>query len=134
MNISPHHVDSIESDKIYVTKNRYILKSYMEKDIADVGIAPSVYIYDLVNKMKSNSRLPLAKIQESIQKAAEIFLYDEVNGLTINEYIKLVHQSTGLPVSIIDSSTKNIYESLKNIEEIIQEMLPSGMIISSKKN
>lgn len=133
MNISPHHVDSIESDKIYVTKNRYILKSYMEKDIADVGIAPSVYIYDLVNKMKSNSRLPLAKIQESIQKAAEIFLYDEVNGLTINEYIKLVHQSTGLPVSIIDSSTKNIYESLKNIEEIIQEMLPSGMIISSKK-
>ncbi|MEF2482182.1 aldehyde dehydrogenase family protein [Vibrio mimicus] len=122
-----HKIKCVGFDGNYETRKSAEVLDFNSNSIANICIAPPIYIHELVETARSRSVLDLKDIQRAIQRSADIFLYETIEGLTSDDYVMLTHRATGLPKSVIQCSIGYIANALKNIGDTVQLSLPVGM-------
>lgn len=116
----------------YDTIQKTALKDYKGEKIGSVSVTPGLLLdRALSNCEKNNKRLVDMDIYEIIDifhRAAEIFKRDVFVGgrdMSLEEHIRYVVRTTGMPSGYIKESMAVIYFYLKNIEVILKAQSPN---------
>jgi len=96
--------------------------------IAQYSIVPTIYIQDVINKMRTKGSLSLLERYERLIKAGRIYKEGTLCGLSPEAYVNLVSAATGLSSKITWDSLENISYSLENMKEILASSTPKGAL------
>ncbi|CCO47566.1 conserved hypothetical protein [Vibrio nigripulchritudo SOn1] len=122
-----HQVHSCGFGKGYEARKRSKILDFSSTPIAEISLAPPIYVHELSSQAKSRKRLKLAEIQAAICEASDVFLNGTVCGLSPSQYMNLVHRATGLPESTVQHSIHYIGDALEHISDTVQFSLPRGL-------
>ncbi|MBL4829498.1 MAG: aldehyde dehydrogenase family protein [Aliivibrio sp.] len=125
-----HQVNCYGFGEKYATRNRTVVFGYNSEPIAEISVAPSIYIHELSIGANFRNSLSLQDIQTAIKSAAENFLSGTISGLSPEDYMELTHRATGLPRTVIQSSFHYIGDALKNISDTVRRSLPNGIALN----
>ncbi|RLM27279.1 hypothetical protein BIY29_03410 [Brenneria alni] len=110
----------------YMTQRRVAVNDLLGVPVADMAVAPPIYIHNTVNAMKAAPALPLADIHQAMAQAADRFQHDTIAGLSADEYCRLVQRTTGLPLDVLEHALTAIANALRTMPEIIDAGMPRG--------
>lgn len=124
-----HQVNCYGFGEQYTTRKRTTVLDYNSEPIAEISVAPPIYIHELSTSAKFRNTLELQEIQTAIQNASEFFLTGIIAGLSAEGYVELTHRATGLPKSVIQSSFLYIGDALQKIADTVLNSLSNGMTL-----
>ncbi|GKW15451.1 hypothetical protein PEC301937_14000 [Pectobacterium carotovorum subsp. carotovorum] len=124
--ITDYGIDASALGRRYVTQRRIWVNDLLDAPVADMGVAPPIYIHNTIDAMKSAPVLPLADIHAAMTEAAERFQFGILEGLSPNEYCQRVHRTTGLPSNVIQEALASIANALRMMPETLDVGMPKG--------
>jgi hypothetical protein len=109
-----------------MTHQRVIINDLLGTPTSDIAVVPPVYIHNVISKMRELPALSLTEIYAAMVRAAEIYQYNTIAGLSANDYCQLVQRTTGLPLDVLQNSLSTIADALKKMPETITASMPQG--------
>lgn len=101
---------------------------------AEMENIPKVLVGSIVKEIRNNSHLARSYIKECYKKAAEIFLNDDVDGMSFDEYLSTVHLVSGIPFPSLKKSVLELVDHLFTICDYINEQVPRGATMMEPEN
>lgn len=120
------NINAIALGSTYKTQRKAVVNDLFGAQVAEIVIAPPVYIHKTVYSMRNAPQLPLVDIHEAMARAADIYQHDTIAGLSPCMYSRLMHRTTGLPEDVIKDSLVSVANALRNMPSIISAGKPQG--------
>lgn len=120
------NINAIFAGKKFISSTKTEVKDLKNQIVAEMDNVPSVLVYQIRRNLLKTESQGRSVIAKCLKKATNIFLNEEVDGVTCTEYVKLVHTVTGLPLK---SVYKNVLQLVKEIDSLpsdITEEVPKG--------
>lgn len=119
-------IEAMALGREYATRRRVAVQDLLGAPVAEMAIAPPVYIHRTIGAMREAPALPLAEIHAAMARAADSFQYDAVAGLSPDAYCQRVRRTTGLPAAVTQNALAAIAQALREMPQIIDAGRPQG--------
>ncbi|MET5240996.1 aldehyde dehydrogenase family protein [Citrobacter freundii] len=129
--MTPQQVDAYSLGTIKSFRKRASVSDPQGIIRGEVGLAPPIYIYDVMQEIRRGTSLPLNAIHDALQRAASIFKNGTVAGLTPNEYTDLASAVSGLPKTIFETSLTRIADVLSNMPDIVRASCARAAVLEA---
>lgn len=110
----------------YTTQRRVVVNDLSDTPVAELTVAPPVYIHKTICSMRASPALSLTDIHAAMVRAADIYQADKIAGFSPDEYRRMVQRTTGLPEGVIQNALVALADALRNMPAIINAGRPQG--------
>jgi acyl-CoA reductase-like NAD-dependent aldehyde dehydrogenase len=119
-------IDALGPNGAYRTRSREIVMSTAGVSVAELSIAPPLYVSRTVNAQRSTRPLPPAQREAALAKAAEAFATGVIAGLDFGAYIGLACRISGLPIAVTRSSAGAVAHGAASAFDAVRAARPTG--------
>lgn len=119
-------IEAIALGRTYTTQRRAVVNDLLGTPVAEMAVAPPVYIHKAISSMREAPSLSLAEIHAAMARAADSFQYESVAGVSPDAYCRLVRRTTGLPAAVMQNALVAIAQALREMPQIIDAGRPRG--------
>ncbi|MFE9582339.1 aldehyde dehydrogenase family protein [Nocardia sp. NPDC006044] len=104
--------------------NRFEIRDVADLPIAEMSLAPSVFVYNSLAALRQAPAMPDAKRAAALVRAGQIFAAETIDGLSVREYEHVVSRVSGVPISAVRAATRYIADVARGVCQAVQEVCP----------
>ncbi|MFY9921289.1 MAG: aldehyde dehydrogenase family protein [Mycobacterium sp.] len=119
-------VDALGPTGGYRSRNRELITDTAGVAIAELTIAPNLYVARALNAQRRMRPLAIPQRRAALAKAAHTFLNSAVGGLDFEEYVHLASRVSGLPISAARQGAREVAAGLSNAFDAVRPACPAG--------
>nr|WP_221220236.1 aldehyde dehydrogenase family protein [Mycolicibacterium sp. BK634] len=112
----------------YRSRKREVVTDVAGAPVAELSIAPPLYIARTMAGQRKATPLPAEQRQAALQKAGEIFTTSEAAGLDFESYVQLASRVSGLPIAVTRVQAREVGDAVVDAFDAIQPARPIGAI------
>ena len=119
-------VDALGPTGGYRSRNRELITDTAGVAIAELTIAPNLYVARALNAQRRMRPLAIPQRRAALAKAAHTFLNSAIGGLDFEEYVHLASRVSGLPISAARQGAREVAAGLSNAFDAVRPACPAG--------
>lgn len=119
-------IDALGPDGQYRTRNRELISDTRGVAVADMSVAPRLYVTKSIAAQRKAAPLPIADREAALERTADIFRSSVIAGLDFDDYVHLTCRITGLPLAVAKAAADVVAESLSTAFDAVRPALPAG--------
>ncbi|GAA2268809.1 aldehyde dehydrogenase family protein [Kitasatospora cystarginea] len=121
-------LDALGPSGPYRTHNRQEITDVTGAVMAELSLAPALYVNRAVKALRAATPLPAAGRAAALARAAELFRTATLGGLTPKEYEAAVSRVSGLPIAVVRTATQTCAERVGQSYRSVQLAGPRGAV------
>ncbi|WP_293052824.1 aldehyde dehydrogenase family protein [Mycobacterium sp.] len=122
-------VDALGADGEYRTRHHEVLRSMSGAAVAELSVAPALYVSRTLRAQRNIPALPVAHRKAALAKAADLFAAGVVAGLEYDDYIRLASRLSGLPITVIRSGADSVTRGVVSAFDALRPARPAGAVM-----
>jgi acyl-CoA reductase-like NAD-dependent aldehyde dehydrogenase len=119
-------VDALGPTGGYRSRNRELITDTAGVAIAELTIAPKLYVVRALNAQRRMRPLAIPQRRAALGKAAHTFLNSAIGGLDFDEYVHLASRVSGLPISAARQGAREVAAGLSKAFDAVRPACPAG--------
>lgn len=119
-------IDALGPTGEYRSRNRALITDTAGVPIAELTIAPRLYVARALNAQRRTRPLAVARRRAALARAAHAFVNAAVCGLDFDEYVQLAGRASGLPISAARQGAREVAVGLANAFDAVRPARPAG--------
>ncbi len=119
-------LDALGPDGPYRTRNRQVITTTTGVSVAELSIAPPLYVSRSIATQRKVQPLPLARRQAALSGAAEAFATTVIAGLDFETYVELASQVSGLPITVTRAGGRRVADGVASAFDAVRPARPTG--------
>jgi len=119
-------LDALGPNGNYRTRNREIIKDTAGVAVGELSIVPPLFVTRSIAAQRKAGSLPPAQRQAALDKAAEIFVHDQIAGLDFEFYVTLASRVSGLPIKVTRAVALDVATALGCALDAVRPARPTG--------
>jgi hypothetical protein len=119
-------IDASGCTGAYRTRNRELLTSTAGVPLAELSIAPPLYVSRAISAQRSTRPLPSAQREAALVTAADVFATGVIAGLDFDTYVKLASRISGLPIAVTRSGARSVADAVAITSAAVRPAQPTG--------
>ncbi|MBS4728159.1 aldehyde dehydrogenase family protein [Mycobacterium sp. SM1] len=125
-------LDALGPNGNYRTRNRETITDTAGVAVAELSIAPPLFVTRSIAAQRNIAPLPLAERQPALAKAAEIFVQDRIAGLDFASYVVLASRVSGLPITVTRAGARGVAAALGQALDAVRRARPAGSVFDRR--
>jgi acyl-CoA reductase-like NAD-dependent aldehyde dehydrogenase len=119
-------IDALGPDGEYRTRNREPVTAIDGVAVAELTLAPQLYVSRAIKAQRGVRPLPAHERQAALAKAAGIFANGVIAGLNFDAYTALASRISGVPISVTKAGARAVADGVSSAFTAVQPARPSG--------
>jgi len=112
----------------YRSRKREIITDTAAAPVAELSIAPPLYIARTMAAQRKTAPLPLDQRQAALHKAGAVFATSEAAGLDFESYVQLASRVSGLPIAVTRFQAQEVSDAVLGAFDAIEPARPVGAV------
>ncbi|MBT2507479.1 aldehyde dehydrogenase family protein [Streptomyces sp. ISL-98] len=121
-------LDALGPSGAYRTHNRQEVRDVTGAVMAELSLAPALFVNRTMKALRGASPLPAARRAAALARAGELFRTATLGGMTAQEYELAVTRVSGLPVSVVRTATRTCADRVGQSYRSVQLARPAGAV------
>jgi acyl-CoA reductase-like NAD-dependent aldehyde dehydrogenase len=122
-------VDALGPAGEYRSRNRELITDTSGVPVAELTIAPKLYVARALSAQRKLEPLPVSHRQAALGKAADVFANAVICGLDFESYVQLASRVSGLPIASARHGAREVADGLAAAFDAVRPARPSGATI-----
>ncbi len=119
-------IDALGPDGAYRTRNREPVTATDGFAIAELSIAPRLYVSRALSAQRGVRPLPLHEREAALAKAADIFANGLIAGLDFDAYTVAASRISGVPITVTRAGARSVAVGVASAFGAMQSARPAG--------
>lgn len=119
-------IPALGPDGEYRTRKREVVTDVVGNALAEMTIAPPLYIARTLGAQRKSAPLPVERREAALVRAAEVFATDVIAGLDFDAYVVATSRVSGLPRSVVRDGARSVAEDVARALQAIGPARPTG--------
>jgi acyl-CoA reductase-like NAD-dependent aldehyde dehydrogenase len=119
-------LDALGPDGEYRTRNREVITDAAGVPVAELSIAPPLFVARSLAAQRTTRPLPVATRAAALANTADIFARSVIAGLVFDDYIELTCRVSGLPLTVMRAGALGLADGLTTAVEAVEPARPRG--------
>lgn len=121
-------IDALGPSGTYRSRNRELICDTAGDAVADLTVAPRLFVARAVNALRRSRPLAAADRAAALARAVDVFAASTIDGLDFETYVRLASRVSGLPISAARRGAHDVVSGLAGAIEETAPARPSGAI------
>ncbi|BBX47342.1 aldehyde dehydrogenase family protein [Mycobacterium cookii] len=121
-------VDALGPQGTYRTRNREPVATMAGDVVAELSIAPPLYVSRALRAQRSVRALPVHEREAALAKAADIFATGVIAGLDFEGYAALASRISGVPISVTRAGARSVISGVGAAFDAVGPARPTGAV------
>jgi acyl-CoA reductase-like NAD-dependent aldehyde dehydrogenase len=121
-------IDALGPDGAYRTRNREPITTTAGVAVAELSVAPPLYVSRTLNAQRNARPLPAHQRAAALAKAADAFATGVIAGLDFDTYAVLASRISGVPISVTRSAARSVADGVASAFGAVQPARPTGAV------
>ncbi|WP_406864126.1 aldehyde dehydrogenase family protein [Streptomyces sp. HUAS MG47] len=121
-------LDALGPSGAYRTHNRQEVRDVTGAVMAELSLAPALFVNRTMKALRAASPLPAAQRAAALARAGDLFANARLGGMTPEEYERAVTRVSGLPVSVVRTATRTCAARVGEAYRSVQLARPAGAV------
>ncbi|MDT5309823.1 MAG: hypothetical protein QOE48_5529 [Mycobacterium sp.] len=121
-------IDALGPDGAYRTRNREPVTTTAGVGVAELSIAPPLYVSRAISAARNARPLPMREREAALAKAADAFATGVIAGLDFDAYAVLASRISGVPISVTRSAARSVADAVASAFDAVQSARPRGAV------
>lgn len=117
-------VDALGPNGEYRTRAREVITDIAGTPVAELSIAPPLFISRSIRAQHSARPLPAVRREAALAEAAEIFAGTDIAGYGFDQYVEVVSRVSGLPIAVARNSACEVTEAIRHAFDAVAPARP----------
>ena len=122
-------IDALGPTGEYRSRNREVIADTAGVPVAELTIAPKLYVARALGAQRKIRPLPAPNRQAALFKAADAFLNSVISGLDFEAYVQLASRVSGLPIAAARHGALEVAGGLTAAFDSVLPACPSGATV-----
>ncbi len=122
-------VDALGPDGEYRIRNREPVTSIDGVVVAELTLAPSLYVSRAIMAQRAVRPLPAHEREAALAKAADVFANGVIAGLDFDAYTVATSRISGVPISVTRAGARAVADGVASAFAAVQPAQPSGAVL-----
>jgi acyl-CoA reductase-like NAD-dependent aldehyde dehydrogenase len=127
-------LDALGPDGPYRTRNRQVITSTAGVQVAELSIAPPLYVSRSISVQRKAEPLPLGQRQAALSEAAEAFATTVIAGLDFETYVELASRVSGLPITVTRAGALRVTDGVASAFDAVRPARPAGAALNWRED
>lgn len=119
-------LDALGPDGAYRTRNREPVTATDGVAVAELSIAPPLYVMRAVTAQRGVRPLPVHEREAALAKAADVFANGVIAGLDFHAYIVAASRISGVPIAVTRAGARSVADGVASAFGAVQSARPTG--------
>jgi acyl-CoA reductase-like NAD-dependent aldehyde dehydrogenase len=119
-------IDALGPTGPYRTRNREVLTCTAGVPVAELSIAPPLYVSRTISALRKTPPLPAEDRQAALAGAADVFVNAVIAGLDFGAYVGLASRVSGLPISAARAGARSVADAVASAFDAVWPARPTG--------
>ncbi|BBZ21472.1 aldehyde dehydrogenase family protein [Mycolicibacterium gadium] len=119
-------LDALGPGGEYRTRKRELITDISGSPVAEITVAPPLYVARTVNALRKTRPLTAAARDAALARAATMFLSDEIAGLDFEGYVDMASRVSGLPIAVTRAGARSVADQVTAVDESVRAAQPRG--------
>ncbi|UMB72510.1 aldehyde dehydrogenase family protein [Mycobacterium paraterrae] len=119
-------IDALGPDGEYRTRGRESVITTDGVTIAELALAPPLYVARAITAQRKARPLPAHERQAALVKAADVFTNGVIAGLDFDAYTVAASRISGVPISVTAAAARSVAEGVASAFAALEPARPSG--------
>lgn len=125
---TPAQLGALGPDGPYRTRNRVQIPDFDGHPVAELSLAPKLYVSRAVSAMHKAETLPTEQRVDALLGAGRLFRSERIDGLDLAEYERTVSDTTGVPISVVREATAAVADAAEQAGFSAYQARPTGSV------
>ena len=117
-------LDALGPGGEYRTRNRELITDIAGAPVAEMTIAPPLYVARSVNAQRKVRPLPPADSEAALIRAADAFLSERIADLDFDAYVALASRVSGLPIAVTRAGARSVAHDVRAVSDTLRPAQP----------
>src|SRR5262249_24567781 len=123
-------IDAFGSNGTYRTRSRELVTSTAGVPVAELSVAPPLYVSRAISAQRTARPLPSAQREAALANAAEAFATAVIAGLDFDTYVRLASRISGLPIAVTRSGARSVTDGVATAFDAVRAARPTGAALN----
>src|ERR1700749_3538063 len=119
-------IDALGTAGEYRTRNREIITTTAGVAVAEMSMAPPLYVSRTLSAQRKVTPLPLEHRLAALPGAADIFANGNIAGLDFESYVGLASRISGLPIAVTRAGARSVVDAVGGAFDAVRPARPVG--------
>ncbi|WP_123027284.1 aldehyde dehydrogenase family protein [Mycolicibacterium stellerae] len=119
-------IDALGPTGVYRSRNRELITDSEGVVVAELTVAPKLYVARAVNAQRRTRPLAIPQRQVALLRAADAFVNARVCGLDFDAYVQLASRVSGLPIAAARQGAREVADGLTTAFDALRPARPTG--------
>jgi acyl-CoA reductase-like NAD-dependent aldehyde dehydrogenase len=119
-------IDALGPSGAYRTRAREPVMTTAGVPVAELSIAPPLYVSRTIGAQRSTRPLPVEQRQAALESAADAFATGMIAGLDFNSYVRLASGISGVPIAVTRSAARSVVDAIASAFSVTSHARPAG--------
>ena len=119
-------IDALGPTAEYRSRNRELITDTAGVAVAEMTVAPKLYVVRAVNALRKVKPLADADRKAALARAADAFTDSTICGLDFEAYVRLASRVSGLPIAAARQGAREVARGLANAVDAVAPACPAG--------
>jgi acyl-CoA reductase-like NAD-dependent aldehyde dehydrogenase len=121
-------VEALGPDGPYRTRTRETITTTGGVAVAELSIAPPLYVSRAVKAQREARPLPVQEREAALAKAAEVFASGVIAGLDFDAYVVAASRISGVPIAVTRSGARAVADGVASAFGAVRPAQPRGAV------
>ena len=122
-------IDALGPQGEYRTRNREVIMSTAGVPVAELSLAPPLYVSRTLAAQRKIKPLPVPAREAALDKAADVFATAVIGGLDFDAYVELVSRISGLPIGVTRAGAGVVADAVATAFDAVRPARPVGAVL-----
>jgi acyl-CoA reductase-like NAD-dependent aldehyde dehydrogenase len=122
-------IDALGPDGTYQTRNREVVRTTGGVAVAELSIAPPLYVSRAIGTQRNIRPLPAEQREAALAKAADAFATGVIAGLDFDTYVELAGRISGVPIAVTRLGARGVADAVASAFGVVQLARPTGAVL-----
>jgi acyl-CoA reductase-like NAD-dependent aldehyde dehydrogenase len=118
----------------YRTRNRQVVTSTAAVPVAELSIAPPLYVSRSIAAQRKAGALPVTQRRGALAVAADAFATAVIAGLDFDTYVELASAVSGLPIAVTRAAAHRVADAVALAFDAVWPARPSGAVLDWREH
>jgi acyl-CoA reductase-like NAD-dependent aldehyde dehydrogenase len=119
-------IDALGPGGAYRTRTREPVTTTAGAPLAELSIAPPLYVSRTISAQRNIRSLPVEERQAALACAADAFAAGVIAGLDFNKYVELASRISGVPIAVTRASARSVADAVASAFDVVSYARPAG--------
>jgi acyl-CoA reductase-like NAD-dependent aldehyde dehydrogenase len=123
------YIDALGPSGAYRTRTREPVTTTAGVPLAELSIAPPLYVSRAISAQRHTRPLPVEQRQAALASAADAFASGVIAGLDFETYVGLASRISGVPIAVTRSAARSVADAVASAFSVVSYARPGGAVL-----